>query len=309
MDLFIVISGFSLTLMVDRHRKQVDAVPFWERRALRLLPAYYVALALAAVLALSPATWSAVATQQATAGDLLAYALLVQTLVPDAVASINGSLWSVALEAHLYVLFPAFLWLWRRLRMPVLLAAAAALSIAWGLLAEVAPAPLGSDLLLPSRLVQFVAGMACAALYRSGKVPSRTVIWSMLVLGGLAAVAVSTARIPAIAEVAWAIPSAAAVLLAVRAMTDGRARPFSRTLARLGLISYSFYLLHQPIVLLLADPVQSLTSNPVALLAIGCTAGTAIVVGAAMILYVTVERPTHRLGRRRFRRVVPPTAG
>ena len=50
-DLFIVISGFCLMIPVLRSEGRLNVGQFYGRRATRILPAYYVALAIAAALA------------------------------------------------------------------------------------------------------------------------------------------------------------------------------------------------------------------------------------------------------------------
>ena len=68
-DVFIVLSGFVLSLPVLVTGRELDTANFLRRRASRILPPYYVALALAAALALSPVAWMIVA-ERASLGDL-----------------------------------------------------------------------------------------------------------------------------------------------------------------------------------------------------------------------------------------------
>src|SRR5580765_5188837 len=55
-DLFVVISGFCLALPVARSGLVLDSTNFFIRRAARILPPYYVALAACATLAIIPRT-------------------------------------------------------------------------------------------------------------------------------------------------------------------------------------------------------------------------------------------------------------
>lgn len=111
-DLFIVLSGFVLGLAALRTDRQLLLGNFLARRGMRLLPSYYVALACAAVIALSPAaTW--IVAERASAADVAWHVALLQTWSPELLGTINGSLWSVALEAQLYLLFPLLV-LWTR---------------------------------------------------------------------------------------------------------------------------------------------------------------------------------------------------
>ena len=82
-DLFVVISGFCLALPVARRLDlHLDVRKFFIRRSTRILPPYYVALALCAALAMAPATADKVVEEQASWGDVLLHVALLQTLVP-----------------------------------------------------------------------------------------------------------------------------------------------------------------------------------------------------------------------------------
>src|SRR5450631_4554907 len=100
---FIVLSGFSLALSPARHGWRLDAVSrFAQRRAWRILPAYWAALAFSLAVA-----WLIVPQPGQGVPDaksVVVNGLLVQNLVRA--RSPNGSFWSMAVEAQLYVLFP-----------------------------------------------------------------------------------------------------------------------------------------------------------------------------------------------------------
>lgn len=81
-DVFIVISGFVLFYPVLRAAGHLDARQFFGRRALRILPAYYVGLAVAAVLAMNAVTAPYVVGEQANVGQLLIHTLGPANVVP-----------------------------------------------------------------------------------------------------------------------------------------------------------------------------------------------------------------------------------
>ena len=152
-DLFIVISGFCLAMPVMVRGAHLPLRTFYVRRACRLLPPYYAALAFAAAIAMSSLFARTVATR-ASVGDVLQHVLLLQTWTPSGPGRINGSFWSIALEAHLYMLFPVILFAWRRWGAATVVSAAAALSIAWCSVASLHAGALGSVYVLPARLVE-----------------------------------------------------------------------------------------------------------------------------------------------------------
>ena len=291
-DLFVVVSGFCLALPLV-HGRTLHVVNFLRRRALRLMPAYYVALAAAALLALLPMTWRLVVPHRAQGSDVAAYGLFLQTLLPGRIGAINGSMWSVALEVQLYLCFPATLLLVRRLGAVRLIAATGALSIAWALLGTFHIGSLGDEALLPARLVQFVVGMWVAERVVAHRLPRRAVLWGALLVGTFAGLTVSTLVIMPVSAVTWAIPSASLLMLFV-----GAERVLAGGLERFGALTYSFYLLHQPVLLLLAPALRALTTSPVLLLIMALLGGAGATSILAALLYRWVEEPTQAYARR-----------
>ncbi len=108
---FIVLSGFSLALSPARHGWRLDAISrFAQRRARRILPAYWAALAFSLAVA-----WLIVPQPGQGVPDgksVLVNGLLVQNIV--AAHSPNAAFWSMAVEAQLYLLFPLLLLMVRR---------------------------------------------------------------------------------------------------------------------------------------------------------------------------------------------------
>src|SRR5690348_11474874 len=100
---FIVLSGFSLALSPARYGWRLgDAAWFARRRARRILPAYWAALAFSlavAWLVVTPPGQGALGVRSVAVNGLL-----VQNLV--GAPTPNRSFWSLAIEAQLYVVFP-----------------------------------------------------------------------------------------------------------------------------------------------------------------------------------------------------------
>ncbi|WP_289019470.1 acyltransferase [uncultured Ornithinimicrobium sp.] len=303
-DIFIVISGFVLFYPVLRSGGHLDARQFFGRRTFRILPAYYVGLAIAAALALNPSTARYVVAEPANWGQVLIHVLGVQTWFPGSLGSINGSLWSVSLELHLYLVFPPLVLAWRRWGIVPVLVVSAILALVWNLMAG-GPSygdyglAVGGGHALPARFVQFVAGMACAYwVVRRGVPPLRgsVVLATASVLA--AVTASSTDQSAPIRHLAWA---AAGVGLVLLTSSLARSREYPPMTERFGERAYSFYLLHQPIVLLLA-PLAGRLDGWVTQLVIGSIGAFTLTSIAAALMYRWVELPTHRLGRRLFPR-------
>jgi peptidoglycan/LPS O-acetylase OafA/YrhL len=96
-NLFFVLSGFLITgILLDSRGRPGYYRRFYTRRALRILPAYYSLLILLAVL------------RQASAAYLgLSSVYLANVTVLFGVANDYGPLWSLAVEEHYYIVWPA----------------------------------------------------------------------------------------------------------------------------------------------------------------------------------------------------------
>jgi peptidoglycan/LPS O-acetylase OafA/YrhL len=121
-DVFIVLSGFCLTLpFAKKGISSAGAMPFFRRRARRILPPYYAAI-IASILILA-ATGAPLHSLLHPYRTLAANLLLLQDVFwrKD---TIDAPLWSVATEWKIYFLFPFLLGLVKRNGLPTMLLAA-----------------------------------------------------------------------------------------------------------------------------------------------------------------------------------------
>ncbi|GAA2168240.1 peptidoglycan/LPS O-acetylase OafA/YrhL [Humibacillus xanthopallidus] len=299
-DIFIVLSGFCLTLPLTRGgtMRSLDPRRFFRRRAYRLLPAYYAAVILVMALELVPALQERLVAEPLTGFDVITHLTLTFPLFGETLGSVNGSLWSISLEATLYLGFPLLLLIHRRWGMRGALLTTFAVALIWAAFTlwwVAQPHPLGflpdPGKLFPARWFQFALGMWAATLVTSPSRARATKAWIALPV----AVAVGATGYAA----GWGVVSAlgfgvVAVCLLV-ALAQVRSAVFEtgplRWLTALGVISYSFYLLDQPVLLLtsgLADPAQwGIVGTAAIALAV---AGTATVLLAA-VFYHFIEKP------------------
>lgn len=120
-DLFIVLSGFSLMLPIVQGDGALrgGAGAFFARRARRILPPYYAALALCLVLdgtllaRKTGGAWDSAVP--VTLAGVLAHLFLVQDAFASTGSQINPPMWSVSVEWRIYFCFPLLVWAWRRL--------------------------------------------------------------------------------------------------------------------------------------------------------------------------------------------------
>lgn len=103
--IFFVVSGFCIHLSFQQQGQEWRS--FWIRRFWRIYPAYIAATAFAVVFL---ATNSRLDLHSSPIWEqVAAHALLVHNLSQATFAGINGSFWSLAIEAQLYLLYPLLL--------------------------------------------------------------------------------------------------------------------------------------------------------------------------------------------------------
>jgi peptidoglycan/LPS O-acetylase OafA/YrhL len=258
---FIVLSGFSLALSPARHGWRLDGISsFARRRALRIVPAYYAALAFSLALA-----WLVVPPPGEGAPDarsVVVNGLLLQNLV--GAPTPDRSFWSIAVEAQLYVVFPLLLLMVRRWGAVVMVTIVALLVATVGILA---PHVSRLDILViqspPDLAALFALGIVSAGLV-GAHVARRSWPWPWLAFA---------AAVPVLAIIGWqgsvwtldhllwvdlALGPAIACFLV--GLATGHPAPLlrlldARPIRKLGASSYSLYLTHGPIVVIVYEKV------------------------------------------------------
>jgi peptidoglycan/LPS O-acetylase OafA/YrhL len=258
---FIVLSGFSLALSPARHGWRLDGVcQFARRRARRILPAYWAALAFSLAVA-----WLIVRQPGHGVPDaksVIVNGLLVQNI--DGAPSPNAAFWSMAVEAQLYLLFPLLLLIVRRWSATAMAAIVLTVVAAVGIFGPHIPRVDTFVIQSPPDLAAlFAIGILSAGVVGAG-LARRSWPWGWLALA---------AAIPVLATIWWqgsvwtldhlfwvdiALGPAIACLLV--ALATGRAaallRPLdSRPIRSLGSCSYSLYLTHAPIVVIVYERI------------------------------------------------------
>ena len=299
---FFVLSGFVLTWSArpgDTPRR------FVRRRLAKLFPNHLATFAVAMVLfAATTSTWR----------QWLPNLLLVQAWFPDPTVSfsVNVPSWSLACELLFYLCFPvlhrwigridpAHLWRWA--------AGVTALVLAVPVVAY-AVLPGGSSVpglpvsvvqnwfvyqFPPVRMLEFVLGVLMARVVLTGRWVGITLPYAF----GLLAVGYAIAlRVPYLYGLSAACVIPVALLVPAAAVADVRGLPSvfrSRVMTWLGEVSFAWYLV-QGIVFIYS--VQLLAGHKPYSLPVGIAVSllfTAVVLVAAKVLHVAVERPSMKL--------------
>lgn len=259
---FIVLSGYVLMLPIARTETLVfvrGTKNFLRRRAKRILPPYFAALLLSVCLIIfipvmsikSGTEWDS--KIPITVGGLLSHIFLIQDFSSQWISQINGPLWSVSIEWQIYFLMPFVLIpLWRRINPYLLVLTLTVLATAISLAGFI-------QWTHPWLLGLFAAGMLAAqisvgvsnARSRERTLKSVAVITGLVLLLGVVWLQPREWASEVIAGLGFAA-LLAWIALRRRRSADPAALHWleSRPMKFIGLISYSIYLVHSPLLAL-----------------------------------------------------------
>jgi len=300
-DIFFVISGYLITsIIINELRDQTFSIAaFYERRARRILPALFCVL-----LATCIASWFFLIS--------LDFKRLFESVVAvvtfssniyfwlqadyfDSAAELKPLLhtWSLAVEEQYYIVFPLLMVAIWRFGLRVLVVVICLILITSLLYAQsiVTTQPMTAFYLLPSRAWELLIGALCAVYLCREKEHSPSTQFSQFasVVGvGLIVYAIFffTKQTP-MPSVHTLIPVSGAALLILYANkgTWVQNALSQRWLVGIGLISYSAYLWHQPILSLLRH--NFLHEPPIYLL----SCGAMLSLGLAWLTWKYIETP------------------
>lgn len=273
-NLFFILSGFVLFLPLavdpDAMRLPADRMYFYRRRAWRLLPLFYVAVL---------SQWGIAALGGKSGLDeLLRVTSFLFVLSPnDFFPTFNGPLWSIGVEVAFSAVFPSLVLAFLRLGIARLVFIVAVVSLGMRLVGYVrAPAAevvaFNTDMFL-CRVDEFVLGMALARLYVDRRLPSAA---GRCLLAGIALVLMSwlgfdlTARhfLPSPVRAGLNdVMDAGFCLIVAAALAPGSRFAMAlswRPLQVAGMMCYSLYIWHWPLLHWIISMSPSLTGSYIA---------------------------------------------
>lgn len=261
-DVFFVISGYLITSIILDGLKRGDFsfAEFYERRARRIFPALYFVVIVSVPIAwfwLDPFAlkefFQSVAATALFSSNVFFY---LKTGYFDTAAELKPLLhtWSLAVEEQYYVLFPVVMLISWRFRMKVIYIIfvstfLASLFIAQSLLES---DPSASFFLLHARAWELLAG-AILALYLSEKAESKSSaldqfgsVFGLILIISSVLFFRKEMTFPGLSAVPPVLGTALVILFAKKGTLANTFLSFG-FLVKIGLVSYSAYLWHQPI--------------------------------------------------------------
>ena len=304
-SVFMVISGYCLMLPVVRGDGTLrhGAVAFWRKRAARILPPYYFAVAFSLLLdtfllnrkmnglwdSCLPITWDSV----------VVHLLLLQNFSSSQIHTINYAFWSLSLEWWIYFLFPGLVWAWKRFSAGATAAFLVVISYAaWLVCGKV----LHNDFTL-NFIGFFVLGMFASELAHSRR-PAILFLrerfsWEKITWVVLALLLIATTGKVRHFSSGYLLDLLIAlctlcflVMLSLR--QDNFAGKFlsQKPLTFLGSFAYSIYLVHSPLIQIIWQyvlyPLHFAPTLAFLLLALG---GVPVVLAGTYLFHLAFERP------------------
>lgn len=298
-DLFFVISGFVIAFVYgDRLSTVGEWLGFMRRRIARLGPLHWLTLAFMASLALA-AGYMGVALNDSETFDFNCFApnalfLHAGGLCPA--RSFNGPSWSISAEMAMYVAAPLLVWLARRTVLALI-----ALAVIYGVLFA-ATGSGWTEWTASGGMVRALPSFILGALiyYRRDSLPRFRHGWWLSMACIVAFVGCAFIDVP---DTVALLLVYAAVLGAVMA-DQNEAGPIIRRLAPLGQLTYSSYMLHMPVMVVLASaPARRLLGVPEAAANWIVLAAFLLVWPVSWVSYFYFETPARKwmTGRVRLR--------
>lgn len=304
--IFIALAGYSLALGIARRGGQLPGgfKRYMSRRAWRIIPPYWAALAITIVLSVTVIgqTTGTHWDQSLPASPIrwVVDALLLQDVFP--VRSAAYTFWSIAVEWHIYLLLPLILLIRRRASWTTAIGAGVGLALLGLIFSRLVPrvGPVGIESLWFTFYIVFALAVgACVAVQNRSpwilRAPLKRIALALFLI--LAAVCITQPYGWVSMNYYWIdIFVGAAAICVIASMGIGNAPSLVsmlswKPLASIGVFSYSLYLLHAPLLQvfwqLFAQPFDLTRHETLLVMWLG---GVPTMVGAAYVFYLLVEK-------------------
>lgn len=308
---FFFLSGFLITTLLRAEFANHGAVnlgQFWLRRALRILPPFYLVLILAtlATAFIEPGVRVSGDAVAARALHFTNYWLIARGYGGEPAGT--GVYWSLAVEEHFYLLFPWIYLAMQKLRMPALrqaqfLWALCAVVLLWrcalvfGFNSPVDRTYMASDTRIDSILFGCALAIWKNPVLDAPKLP--VALWKYAIVPGSTLVLLVCLLIPNTQfreTVRYSLQGIALTFMFVAVIRFQDTRYFRLLnwppIVFIGALSYSLYLLHYAVIIGVRHELATL--HPI----LQAGAAFAVSLGLAWVIYLFVERPCADLRRK-----------
>lgn len=325
-DIFIVLSGYCLMLPLLAKSSFGSTLNFYLRRAARIILPYYASLALTLILiyfvgsGLQTSDWAKHALP-VTSDSIWKHLLLIHQWFPNTQNNINGAFWSVGVEFQIYLLFPFFYYAGKKFGFSKTLFFITVVSYAlWGVTYYF-------DVFNPSEngtsfyyCALFFMGVVAAhyanqektkpVLSWIDKYPKLIMLLALAGIVGLAAMSFIIGYINLSFSIRLQVQSLfVGLFVAVLFYLKGSNRidfiyfnhsALLRFLEWVGVIGFSLYLLHDPIIAIVWTYIVLPLHMPYYWLqaVVEIFIGLMVSIGISFIFYQCVELPCHKLSKK-----------
>ena len=300
-EVFFVLSGFCLAYpMFSRADRPDDWKLYARKRAQRILPAYWAALLLFGLVSFGIHHYH---VQPFASSGFLVLPSVRQFLYAFFLIGVwfNTSFWTLTVEARWYILFPFLMKIHRRFKGTGLLAVTCCVSLVYALIQRRSGGAKLDFLVgpLPLFLPLFALGINSAHwITRKDALAQRLLSPGLCRCGLLCSVVLTLLVIPADATETTSytrivLGGFLALFLLLTALRDplGQRILAWKPLAGVGAISYSLYLIHYPLIELMAQITKPRHWSPLTQFCFYEGFMAALCIGCAYLFYQLAERP------------------
>lgn len=306
-NLFFLLSGFCLALQQrSKGRGQLSGPAlraYVQGRFARIMPAYGVAVLLSALVML----FLGALAPRAVLSSAVLHLFFLHGLDRSTFLSLNPALWSMVTEVQFYLLFPLLFALHARLGGALFAVSTGLFTLVYRVgvafypfidseVTGVSTSALFANQ-LPGRLFEFTLGMALCELYLGAAPRARRLsswLWLPALLVALWCRAFGPAYLPDLALGLFYGALLGRILLARRAGHRPSLGFFGAWGARFGRASYSFFLVHALILVIVQALFPASPEHPYRELLFLLCVSLPVSAGAATALYLGVELPLWR---------------
>jgi peptidoglycan/LPS O-acetylase OafA/YrhL len=277
--IFFVLSGFVISHSLRAGLSSVKAVlVFMLKRSIRLDPPYWAAIIIAVLFSLLAS--KIVASRDAddySAAQLVSHLFYLQGLL--GFKQVNSVFWTLCLEIQFYLIFALML----LTRSSLVMVCAFLVSLPWAV---------GFGPAVPGVFVEFWYGFLLGVGAYAARRSPDALPWFLLYVAVIAAASIYDASV-------FAQVCCLTAIVLLGAASAGKLTTWLnwRWLQFLGTISYSLYLLHNPVTGATFRVGYLLTGRTVYTEALWWIASLAACICAATLLWLLIERPSARLAK------------